>query len=76
MPDNALFVGYAPYYEPGAWNEADLEKVDKIALAVRIPNGYTSTYAANLGADIIRYFYYPDQIDQIVDQVVRDREAD
>ena len=76
MPDNALFVGYAPYYEPGAWNEADLEKVDKIALAVRIPNGYTSTYAANLGADIIRYFYYPDQLDQIVDQVVLDREAD
>ena len=76
MPDNALFVGYAPYYEENAWNADQLSAIKKIALAVRIPNGYTSTYAASLGADIIRYFYYPDQFSQIVDQVVRDRAPD
>ena len=76
MPDNALFVGYAPYYEKGAWNEEQLSAVKKISMAVRIPNGYTSTYAANLGADIMRYFYYPNQFNDIVDQVVRNKAPD
>ena len=76
MPDNALFVGYAPYYEKGAWNEEQLSAVKKISMAVRIPNGYTSTYAANLGADIMRYFYYPEQFNDIVDQVVRNKAPD
>ncbi len=75
MPDNALFVGYAPYYEPDAWNAEEMAEKDKIALAVRIPNGYTSDHAAALAADVMRYFYYPDQLDQIVDQIVLEKEG-
>lgn len=44
-PDHALFVGYAPADEP------------EIAVATRIANGYSSSYAAELGRDIIRYKY-------------------
>ncbi|MDO5131572.1 MAG: penicillin-binding transpeptidase domain-containing protein [Eubacteriales bacterium] len=70
MPDNALFVGYAPYYENNAWNAEEMAQKDKIALAVRIPNGYSSSYAAQLASDIIRVFYYPDQLDEIVDSII------
>ena len=44
-PDHALFVGYAPAEEP------------QIAVATRIANGYSSSYAAELGRDIVRYKY-------------------
>ena len=44
-PDHALFVGYAPYKNP------------EIAIAIRIANGYSSVYAAELGRDIVRYKY-------------------
>jgi penicillin-binding protein 2 len=44
-PDHALFIGYAPSTEP------------EIAFAVRITNGYTSTYAAEVGRDVLRYHY-------------------
>lgn len=74
MPDNALFVGYAPYYLPGDWNEEQMAEKKKIAMAVRIPNGYTSDYAAALASDIFRCFYYPDQFGQIVDPVVLEKE--
>ena len=57
MPDNALFVGYAPYYAANAWNAEELSQQDNIALAVRIPNGYTSTYAAQLAADVLQAFF-------------------
>lgn len=43
--NHALFVGYAPYENP------------EIAIATRIANGYTSTYAAQLSKDVIRYYY-------------------
>lgn len=43
--NHALFVGYAPYDAP------------EIAIATRIANGYTSTYAAQLSKDVIRYYY-------------------
>lgn len=43
--NHALFVGYAPYEEP------------EIAIATRIAYGYTSTYAAQLSKDVIRYYY-------------------
>ena len=66
MPDNALFVGYAPFYERDAWNAEEMSQIPKIALAVRIPNGYTSTYAAQLASDVIRVFYDPDQVEEIV----------
>lgn len=44
-PNHALFVGYAPYENP------------EIAIALRIPFGYTSDYAAQTTRDIIMYHY-------------------
>ena len=70
MPDNALFVGYAPYYESNAWNAEEMDQIQKIALAVRIPNGYSSSYAAQLASDVIRYNYYRDQLEEIVGSVI------
>lgn len=70
MPDNSLFVGYAPYYLENAWNAEEMSQIDKIALAVRIPNGYSSSYAAQLASDVIRVFYYPDSIEDIVGSVI------
>lgn len=45
-PNHALFVSYAPYEQP------------EIAMAVRIANGYTSGNAAELGADILKYYFH------------------
>lgn len=44
-PDHALFVCYAPYEQP------------EIAIATRIPFGYSSDYAAQATRDIIKYYY-------------------
>ncbi len=44
-PNHALFVGYAPYNNP------------EIALAIRIANGYTSGNAAELAANIYKYYF-------------------
>ncbi len=44
-PNHALFVGYAPYENP------------EIALAVRVANGYTSDYSAQIAKDVIKYYY-------------------
>lgn len=44
-PNHALFVGYAPYENP------------EISIAVRIANGYTSGNAAEVTADVIKYYY-------------------
>lgn len=41
-PDHVLFVGYAPAENP------------EIAIAVRIANGYNSSYTAEIGRDIVR----------------------
>ena len=70
MPDNALFVGYAPYYRESDWNAEEMSQMEKIALAVRIPNGYSSSYAAQLASDVIRVFYYPESLGEIVDNVI------
>ncbi len=43
-PDHALFVGFAPVDDP------------EIAISVRIVNGYTSAYAAEVAADVIQYY--------------------
>ncbi len=43
--DHALFVGYAPVENP------------EIALAVRIANGFSSSYAAEIGRDVTAYYY-------------------
>ncbi len=44
-PDHALFVGYAPAEKP------------EIAIAVRIVNGYGSSYATSAGRDIFDYYF-------------------
>lgn len=43
--DHALFVGYAPAASP------------EIALAVRIANGFNSSYSAEIGRDVTSYYY-------------------
>lgn len=44
-PNHALFICYAPYETP------------EIAIATRIPFGYSSDYAAQVTRDIIKYHY-------------------
>lgn len=44
-PNHALFVCYAPYEQP------------EIAIATRIPFGYSSDHAAQTTRDIIKYYY-------------------
>lgn len=44
-PNHALFVGYAPYEAP------------EIAIATRIPYGYSSDYAAQISRNILAYYY-------------------
>ena len=44
-PSHALFVCYAPYEKP------------EIAIATRIPFGYSSDYAAQVSRDVIMYYY-------------------
>ncbi|MCR5756103.1 MAG: penicillin-binding protein, partial [Acetatifactor sp.] len=44
-PNHALFICYAPYESP------------EIAIATRIPFGYSSDYAAQFTRDIIKYYY-------------------
>ena len=43
--DHGLFVGFAPSAKP------------EIALCTRIANGYSSSYAAELGRDIVRKYF-------------------
>ena len=44
-PSHALFVCYAPYQSP------------EVAIATRIPFGYSSDYAAQVTKDIVKYYY-------------------
>ena len=53
-PDHALFVGFAPLEEP------------EIAIAVRIANGYTSAYAAEVARDIIRVWFEIDDMEDVI----------
>lgn len=56
-PDHAVFVGFAPAEEP------------EMAVAVRIANGYTSAYAAEIGRDVVRaYFNLAEEKDLITGQ--------
>lgn len=47
-PNHALFVSYAPYDDP------------EISVVVAIPNGYTSSNAAELARDVYKYYYKQD----------------
>ena len=44
-PDHGLFIGFAPVAEP------------EIAVTVRIANGYTSAYAAEVGRDVVKSYF-------------------
>ena len=52
--NHALFVGYAPYENP------------EIAVATRVAFGYSSDYAAEISRDVFRYYFAPDEEDQIL----------
>ncbi len=54
-PNHALFVSYAPFEQP------------EIAMAVRIANGYTSGNAAELGADILKYYFDLEDKEELID---------
>lgn len=59
-PDHALYVGYAPATNP------------EITFAIRMTNGYTSTYAAEVSSDILRYYYNTSPREEIVNGTARD----
>jgi len=44
-PHHALFIGYAPYDDP------------KVAVSVLIPNGYTSSYAAEIARNVLAIYF-------------------
>lgn len=44
-PNHALFISYAPYEDP------------EISVTVRVANGYTSDYAAQIAKDVYSYYY-------------------
>ncbi len=52
-PNHALFICYAPYDKP------------TVAIATRIPYGYSSGNAAEVTSHIIEYFFNPDDLDSI-----------
>ena len=53
-PNHALFVCYAPYENP------------EIAMAIRVANGYSSEYAAQIGKYVISYYYDLTDEDEIL----------
>lgn len=53
-PDHGLFIGYAPYDSP------------EVALAVRIPNGYSSGNACLAANDILKYIFRLADEDEIL----------
>ena len=53
-PDHGLFVGFAPSNDP------------EIAFAIRIANGYSSTFAAEVGNDVMEYYYQVTPEDELI----------
>ena len=53
-PDHGLFVGFAPSDSP------------EVAFAIRIANGYSSTYAAEVGRDVMKYYYETAPAEEII----------
>lgn len=53
-PDHGLFVGFAPSESP------------EVAFAIRIANGYSSTYAAEIGNSVMEYYYEITPEDEII----------
>ena len=38
----------------------------EVAFVIRIANGYSSTYAAEVGRDIMKYYYETDPVEEII----------
>lgn len=53
-PDHGLFVGFAPSDSP------------EVAFAIRIANGYSSTFASEVGRDVMKYYYEIVPEDEII----------
>ncbi len=53
-PNHALFISYAPYEAP------------EISVTVRVANGYTSDYAAQIAKDVYEYYYGLKEEDEII----------
>lgn len=53
-PNHALFISYAPYEAP------------EISVTVRVANGYTSDYAAQIAKDVYEYHYGLKKEDEII----------
>ena len=53
-PNHALFLGYAPYDEP------------EVAIAVRVANGYTSSYAAQIAESVLEYYFEVSTLEEIL----------
>ena len=62
-PNNALFVSFAPYEKP------------EISIIAVIPNGYTSSNAAELTKDIYKLYFKLDEADKILESDVTVPEA-
>ena len=56
-PNHGLFVGYAPYEAP------------EISLAIRIANGYSSDYAAQISKQVLTYYYDLDEDGSLIDSL-------
>lgn len=54
VPDHGLFIGYAPYDDP------------EIAIAVRIPNGYSSGNACLVANDVFKYAFDLEGKDKVI----------
>ena len=52
--NHGLFVGFAPSSDP------------EVAFAIRIKNGYESAYVAQIGRDLMRYYYGLAEYDELV----------
>jgi penicillin-binding protein 2 len=52
--NHALFISYAPYEAP------------EISVTVRVANGYTSDYAAQIGKEVYEYYYGLKDEDEII----------
>lgn len=53
-PNHALFISYAPYEAP------------EISVTVRVANGYTSDYAAQIAKDVYEYYYGLKEEEEII----------
>lgn len=62
-PNHALFICYAPYENPD------------IVVATRIPNGYTSSYAAQITESVLSYYFGNQTLDEILNETMDTEET-